>query len=214
MTPRLVWTTVAGAATVLAVVLTIAVAELPKNETPSKNGTPAKNETPTRPGTQAGPLTRAAVQARLAGSPAALAALHAQGGELLEGGRSAWRAQLGALAGLPLVVNKWASWCVPCQGERGVFQRAAANWGRRVAFLGLDSGDTSRTDAEAFLKHTPMSYPSFYDASGALGREVTDSSFTPVTVFLTKGGSRYPHQGPYTSASALERDIERYAVGA
>jgi hypothetical protein len=78
----------------------------------------------------------------------------------------------------------------------------------------VDSGDTSRGDAEAFLKATAMSYPSYYDGSGALGRAVTDSSFTPVTVFVAKGGGRYIHQGPYTNAKALERDIERYAVGA
>jgi cytochrome c biogenesis protein CcmG, thiol:disulfide interchange protein DsbE len=200
MTPRLVWTAVAGAASVLAVVLTIAVAELPKNGASSPQ--------------QPVQLTKAQVQIRLAGSPPALAALHAQGGELLAGGASAWHAQLQALTGLPLVVNKWASWCVPCQGERVVFQHAATSWGRRVAFLGLDSGDSSRGDAETFLKKTPMSYPSYYDASGALGRAVTDSSFTPVTVFVAKGGGRYIHQGPYTSVRALEHDIERYAVGA
>lgn len=188
----------------LAVVLTIGVAELPKNDTATS---PGGSQTPSAQ------LTRAAVNARLAGSPPALAALHAQGGELLEGGMSAWQAQLKALRGTPLVINKWASWCVPCQGERVVFQQAASNWGRRVAFLGLDSGDTSRSDARAFLKATPVSYPSYYDGGGTLGRAVTDSSFTPVTVFVAKDGSKFIHQGPYTSAQALERDIERYAVG-
>lgn len=201
MTPRLIWTTVAGAATALAVVLTIAVAELPKHGGAGAGAVPA-------------PLSRPAAQALLAGSPPALAALHAQGGRLLAGGHSAWQAQLRLLQGLPLVVNKWASWCVPCQGERLVFQRAAANWGTRVAFLGIDSGDSSRSDAQAFLSAAPMSYPSFYDAGGSLGRAVTGSPFTPVTLFVTPRGDRYPHQGPYTSAAALERDIERYAVGA
>lgn len=182
-------------------VLTIAVAELPKTTTPGKGAGQAQ-------------LTRARELALLAGSPPALAMLHARGGELLADGSGTWQMQLRALEGLPLVVNKWASWCVPCQGERVVFQFAAANWGRRVAFLGIDSGDTSRGDARAFLRTTPMSYPSFYDASGSLGREVTGSPFTPVTLFVTKDGGKYPHQGPYTSVAALERDIERYAVGA
>jgi thiol-disulfide isomerase/thioredoxin len=140
--------------------------------------------------------------------------LHAQGGVLLAGGAGAWRARVRALGGLPIVVNKWASWCVPCQGERIPFQRASADWGRRVAFLGIDSSDSSPADARAFLKATPaLSYPSFYDAGGALGRAVSDSSFTPVTVFFDGRGGRYIHQGPYESAAALERDIECYAVG-
>jgi cytochrome c biogenesis protein CcmG, thiol:disulfide interchange protein DsbE len=201
MTPRLLWTAVAGVAMALAVVLTIAVAELPKGGGESRTQS------------QPAALTPAQVGERLEGSPPALAALHAQGGELLAGGASAWAARLRSLRGLPVVVNKWASWCVPCQGERIAFQRASADWGRRVAFLGIDSGDTSRTDAQAFLKATPaLSYPSFYDASGALGRTVSDSSFTPVTVILDGRGGRYIHQGPYESAGALERDIERYAL--
>jgi cytochrome c biogenesis protein CcmG, thiol:disulfide interchange protein DsbE len=204
MTPKLVWTAVAGAAMALSVVLVIGVAELPKNQSPTPSGASL---------TQPAKLTSAEVNAHLAGSPPALAALHAHGGELLEGGTSAWQAQLQALKGWPLVVNKWASWCVPCQGERSIFQQASTNWGKRVAFLGLDSRDTSHGDARAFLKVTPVSYPSYYDGSGALGGTVTDSSFTPVTVFVTKGGSRFIHQGPYASAQALERDIERYATG-
>jgi cytochrome c biogenesis protein CcmG/thiol:disulfide interchange protein DsbE len=192
---------VAGVAMVLAVVLTIAVAELPKHE----GGGP----------TQPARLTRAQAQARLAGSPEPLAALHAEGAVLLEGGKSAWRAQMQALKGWPIVVNKWASWCVPCKGERAVLAQAASNWGRRVAFLGVDSGDTSRADAETFLKATPaVSYPSYYDRSGEVGEAVSDSSFTPVTVFINAHGSRYIHQGPYESAQALERDIQRYAVEA
>jgi cytochrome c biogenesis protein CcmG/thiol:disulfide interchange protein DsbE len=204
MNPKLLWTAVAGAAMALAVVLTIGVAELPKNQNPAHSG---GSQTPSAQ------LTLAEVKAHLAGSPAVLAALHRQGGELLEGGESTWQARLKALNGWPVVVNKWASWCEPCQAERVVFQRAASNWSRRVAFIGLDSRDTSRGDAQAFLKATPMSYPSYYDGSGALGRAVTDSSFTPVTVFVAKDGSKFIHQGPYTSLQALERDIERYAVG-
>ena len=159
-------------------------------------------------------LTEAQMQQRLAGSPAPLAALHAQGGALLGGGAPALRARLASLRGWPVVVNKWASWCVPCRSERAVFQHAAVDWGRRVAFLGVDSGDTSRADALAFLRARAVSYPSYYDASGRLGASVTDSSFTPVTVFYDSRGSRYIHQGPYLGLAQLERDVRRYALHA
>jgi cytochrome c biogenesis protein CcmG/thiol:disulfide interchange protein DsbE len=159
-------------------------------------------------------LTKAQMQARLAGAPAPLAALHAQGGALLDGGARALRARLAALKGWPTVVDKWASWCTSCKAERDIFQRAAVEEGRRVAFIGVDSGDTSRADAESFLREAPPSYPSYYDASGKLGAEVTDSSFTPVTVFYDARGGRFIHQGPYESVAELERDVERYATGA
>src|ERR1700684_3081728 len=93
-------------------------------------------------------LTAAQTSMLLAGSPPALAALHAQGGVLLEG--DALHARLATLKGYPVVINKWASWCVPCREEFGAFQRVAAEYGRRVAFLGIDSADSSRGDAAAF----------------------------------------------------------------
>lgn len=157
-------------------------------------------------------LTLAQVQARLAGSPASLAALHAQAGRVLSGGAPILHARLAVLRGYPLVINKWASWCVPCQSERGAFQRASVTFGRAVAFVGIDSGDTSLAAARAFLRAVPVGYPSYYDRSGRLGAQLADSSFTPVTVFYDRAGRQYIHQGPYLSAGRLERDVRRYAL--
>ena len=96
----------------------------------------------------------------------------AAGGSARPGGATARRrdrrldARLAALKGYPVVINKWASWCVPCKEEFGAFQRVSAEYGRRVAFLGIDSEDPKRADARAFLKSFPVSYPSYYDPSG------------------------------------------------
>ena len=157
-------------------------------------------------------LTVAQMRARLAGSPAPLAALHAQAAELLPGGLSAVRARLAVLHGYPVVVNKWASWCVPCRSEFGAFQRVSVAQGRRVAFIGLDSGDSSLSDARAFLQSLPVSYPSYYDKSGQAGAAITDSAFTPVTVFYDSRGREYIRQGPYLSSAKLEQDVRRYAL--
>lgn len=158
-------------------------------------------------------LTLAQVQARLTGSPAPLATLHVQANQVLPGGSSALHARLVALHGYPLVINKWASWCVPCQSERAAFQRASTSLGRAVAFIGIDSGDTSLADGRAFLRALPVGYPSYYDQSGRLGTQIADSAFTPVTVFYDRAGHQYIHQGPYPSAAKLEADVRRYALG-
>ena len=159
-------------------------------------------------------LTLAQMRAHLAGSPAPLAALHAQAGEILSGGLPALHARLAALRGTPVVVNKWASWCEPCRAEFGVFQRVSVSRGREVAFIGIDSGDTSRADALAFLRSFPVSYPSYYDQSGQAGAAISDSAFTPVTVFYNRRGGLFIHQGPYASVARLEQDVRRYALDA
>jgi cytochrome c biogenesis protein CcmG/thiol:disulfide interchange protein DsbE len=158
-------------------------------------------------------LTLADMRAQLAGSPPQLAALHAQADEILSGGLPALRARLAALRGTPVVINKWASWCEPCRAEFGVFQRASVSRGREVAFIGIDSND-SRAGALAFLRSFPVSYPSYYDHSGQMGAMITDSAFTPVTVFYNRRGGLFIHQGPYPSTAKLEQDIRRYALDA
>lgn len=159
-------------------------------------------------------LTALQLQTRLAGSPPPLAALHRQAGALLDGGPGALRMRLAALHGWPVVVNKWASWCQPCRAELGAFQRVSADLGRRVAFLGVDSGDGARAEAQALMRSIPVGYPSYYDPSGRLGEAITDSPVTPVTVIYDRRGARYIHQGPYASPALLRRDVERYGLGA
>ena len=82
-----------------------------------------------------------------------------------------------------------------------------------MAFIGIDSADTSLAAGRSFLRGFPVSYPSYYDHSGALGVKITDSTFTPVTVFLNPAGGQYIRQGPYPSQAKLEADVRRYALG-
>ena len=158
-------------------------------------------------------LTLAQMRTALAGSPPPLAGLHAEASELLGGGLPALHTRLASLRGDPVVVNKWASWCIPCRAEFGVFQRVSVSRGHEVAFIGIDSGD-SRGAAAAFLRSRPLSYPSYLDPDGSVGLAISDSGFTPVTVFYGAHGGFYIHQGPYPNVAALERDVARYAVGA
>ncbi len=158
------------------------------------------------------PITLTQARALLSGSPPPLAALHAQANQLLPGGLGALRARLTALRGTPIVINKWASWCEPCRAEFPVFQHVSVSQGKHVAFIGIDSGDTTRSDPLSFLRTLPVSYPSYYDRSGQAGVTITDSTFTPVTVFFDSRGKEYIHQGPYPSVAKLEADVRRYAL--
>jgi thiol-disulfide isomerase/thioredoxin len=148
----------------------------------------------------------------LAGSPPPLAALHKQANDLIPGGQSAFEKRVAQLHGYPVVANIWASWCGPCREEFPVLQKLSARYGKKVAFLGVNSEDS--TDAAAtFLKEEPLSYPSYVDPHKATLESLGGLSF-PDTAFYDKSGKLvYLKQGPYGSDSELEADVRRYAVG-
>lgn len=157
-------------------------------------------------------LSAHAVSQALAGSPAVLAALHAQRNQLLTGGTKAFESRLHELRGYPVVVNKWASWCGPCQTEFPAYQRASVAFGRQVAFLGIDSKDPTPA-AAAFLRRFPVSYPSYVDPGETIARAVQAATYYPQTIYIDRQGKQvFDHAGPYETAAALERDIRRYAL--
>jgi protein SCO1 len=155
--------------------------------------------------------SRANAQRALAGSPSSLAALHRQAGRLL-GSASDLTARLGSLRGYPVVINAWASWCGPCRGEFPIFAALSARYGRRVAFLGVDTND-SLADARAFLAQHPVSYPSYHGTSSQLS-SLAQLEGMPTTIYLDRNGKVIgTHIGQYATSAALQNDIEHYALG-
>lgn len=155
--------------------------------------------------------SRQEAEEELAGSPGSLASLHEQAGKLI-GSAMAIKQRIASLHGYPVVVNVWASWCGPCRQEFPLFAAASAQFGRKVAFLGYDSNDEAGA-ARAFLKDHPISYPSYEGASTDIGY-LTPIQGTPTTIFLSPTGKVLDvHIGYYKVQSALDADLERYALG-
>jgi cytochrome c biogenesis protein CcmG, thiol:disulfide interchange protein DsbE len=155
--------------------------------------------------------SKAAEAKAFEGSPPALAALHRDAGQLLGGGTDAFKQRLASLKGHPVVVNKWAAWCGPCREEFPVFQKVSVEYGKKVAFLGVDSNDNDG-DAKTFLKQFPVSYPSYSDPNLKIAASMDAVGAFPTTViYNSQGKIATTHLGPYTSPSALVADIKRYA---
>jgi cytochrome c biogenesis protein CcmG/thiol:disulfide interchange protein DsbE len=147
----------------------------------------------------------------LAGAPEPLARLHRQANRLLGGGPDAFKARLRELRGYPVVVNKWASWCAPCRAEFPAFQRLSLKRGKAVAFLGVDGNDHD-SDARAFLREFPVSYPSFKDPDLGISAVFHGVQAFPTTAYYDRRGRLvFVHQGQYASDAKLARDLERYA---
>src|SRR5712692_4117891 len=74
---------------------------------------------------------------------------------------------LASLKGKPVVLNFWASWCVPCQHEAPLLQatwRSVQNQG--IIFLGIDFQD-AQNDGLNFLRTYGITYLNVVDSTGA-----------------------------------------------
>jgi thiol-disulfide isomerase/thioredoxin len=152
----------------------------------------------------------AGAKRELAAAPPPLAALHRQANQLLPGGEPAFRARLRALRGHPVVINKWASWCGPCQAEFPAFQQQATKRGKEIAFLGINADD-AHDQALTFLRDTPVPFPSYEDPELEIARRHAPRSAFPTTVFLDgRGRTAFIHQGGYRTEEQLAADIDRH----
>jgi len=156
-------------------------------------------------------VTAAGYKRSLAGAPAPLARVYDHPGELVAGGPPAFKRQVAALHGYPVVVNKWASWCGPCRFEFPFFQKQVSKRGKQIAFLAVD-GEDSKDGARRFLSKFPVPYPSFSDPHSDIAKVFHGDRAFPTTVYYDRKGSvEYVKQGGYASEDALARDLARYA---
>ncbi len=68
----------------------------------------------------------------------------------------------------PMVINTWASNCGPCRTEMPVLQEFYAEYGDRVAVLGIDFLDVQPDAALSLARDTGAVYPSLADPGGLL----------------------------------------------
>ncbi|MFD8146293.1 TlpA family protein disulfide reductase [Streptomyces sp. NPDC059708] len=100
-----------------------------------------------------------------------------------------------ALKGKVVVLNVWGSWCPPCRAEAPYFAKVSkelGDAGKDVAFVGINTRDTSTQNAAAFEQNFGITYPSLYDPDGKLmlrfPKNTLNPSAIPSTVVIDKEG--------------------------
>ena len=93
---------------------------------------------------------------------------------------------LRALKGTPLVVNFWASWCVPCRQEAPVLAAAAQRVSGQARFVGVDIQDSDGA-ARAYEAEIKSPYP----VGPAIHSSYRDFGVTapPETFFVDRHGT-------------------------
>lgn len=97
---------------------------------------------------------------------------------------------LSAYRGRPVILNFWASWCVPCRREMPALQATAARYADEGLLL-LGMNQTYLDDlaaARAFVEELGLTFPNSRDLSGAVGRDAYQVVGIPTTVFIDREG--------------------------
>ncbi len=107
---------------------------------------------------------------------------------------------LGPYLGRPVVLNFWASWCVPCRTEMPAFAQVAGEFAQRVVFVGVDVQDT-RASALNFARTARVGYPLASDPDASITARYDVVGF-PTTVLIGANGRIVAnHPGPLSAAN-------------
>jgi len=110
--------------------------------------------------------------------------------------------------GKVVVVNFWASWCIPCRQEAAMLERVYEKYkDRGVVFIGVDYVDTD-TKALEFIDEFKITYPNGPDI-GTEAAQKFHIKGVPETYFVGKDGLLYGNYiGPFGSELTLTSKIE------
>lgn len=89
--------------------------------------------------------------------------------------------------GNPIIINFFASWCIPCGEEAPMLEEAYQELSKKgVVFVGVAGQDT-QTKAEEFVKKHGMTFPTGLDATGKI-LEAYGVYGMPTTFFIDRKG--------------------------
>lgn len=102
---------------------------------------------------------------------------------------------LPAHKGKVVVVDFWASWCVPCRRSMPWLNEMQAKYGPQGLLVIGVNVDAQKTDAEHFLAETPVKFQIVYDSDGKLPKELGVKGMPSSFIFDRDGKLMATHIG-------------------
>jgi cytochrome c biogenesis protein CcmG/thiol:disulfide interchange protein DsbE len=96
------------------------------------------------------------------------------------------RLRLADFRGRPVLVNFWASWCVPCRQEMPELESVRNRYAGRLEVVGINMWD-DEASANALLDEFGVTYPQGIDRDGEVVKAFGIDA-VPSTAFITADG--------------------------
>jgi cytochrome c biogenesis protein CcmG/thiol:disulfide interchange protein DsbE len=104
---------------------------------------------------------------------------------------------LSALRGSAVLLNFWATWCVPCRTEMPLINLAYQAHHKNLRVLAVDLQEPA-SDVESFARHYRLAFSPLLDSSGTVSDlyRISPNSPKPVTFWVDRSGViRFIHYG-------------------
>ena len=115
------------------------------------------------------------------------------------------RVDLASMRG-PMVVNLWASYCIPCRRELPLYQAYSEKYAGKVDVVGIDFQETRPESAREMVRETGVKFPLYADPDG----ELRAVGLPKVILLDEQGRVAFEQYVEITSVAHLEKLVTKH----
>jgi len=113
------------------------------------------------------------------------------------------------MRGQVILVNFWASWCVPCEQEAAELQQAYENYkDKGVVFIGVNYVDTE-PEALDYMARFDITYPNGPDLGTRISQAYRIRGVPETYIMGANGNLVEAKIGPYASLAEIQASLDR-----